>query len=146
MLNRTADVIVVSLHPNTDWTWSHARQQAGLGSVVAQIEKAGGRAIAVAGNIRDEALAEALVDTAVESFGGLDVAFNNAGMLGEPGSVVDMPLATWREVLNVNLTSAFLAAKYSGARNARARRRLVDLHVDDHRLHVRDDRFDGLRL
>lgn len=90
----------------------NARQQAGLDAVVAQIEQAGGRAIAVAGNVRDEAVAKALVDTAVSRFGGLDVAFNNAGALGELGSVVDMSLANWREVLDVNLTSAFLAAKY----------------------------------
>lgn len=90
----------------------NARQQAGLDAVVAQIEKAGGRAIAVAGNVRDEAVAKSLVDTAVSRFGGLDVAFNNAGALGELGSVVDMPLANWREVLDVNLTGAFLAAKY----------------------------------
>lgn len=90
----------------------NARRQAGLDAVVAQIEKAGGRAIAVAGNVRDEAVAKLLVDTAVSRFGGLDVAFNNAGALGELGSVVDMPLANWCEVLDVNLTGAFLAAKY----------------------------------
>ena len=90
----------------------NARQQAGLDAVVAQIEKVGGRAIAVAGNVRDEAVAKSLVATAVSRFGGLDVAFNNAGALGELGSVVDMPLGNWREVLDVNLTGAFLAAKY----------------------------------
>ena len=90
----------------------NARHPEGLDAVVAQIEKAGGRAVAVAGNVRDDELAKELVDTAVTRFGGLDIAFNNAGSLGELGSVVDMPLANWRETLDINLTSAFLAAKY----------------------------------
>jgi NAD(P)-dependent dehydrogenase (short-subunit alcohol dehydrogenase family) len=90
----------------------NARRREGLEAVVAQIEKKGGRAVAVAGNVRDDELARELVDTAVTQFGGLDIAFNNAGALGELGSVIDMSLANWREVLDVNLTSAFLAAKY----------------------------------
>ncbi|TIM94827.1 MAG: SDR family NAD(P)-dependent oxidoreductase, partial [Mesorhizobium sp.] len=55
-----------------------ARRQAELDALVAEIEEADGTAIALAGDVRDEAHAKALVDLAVEKFGGLDIAFNNA--------------------------------------------------------------------
>jgi NAD(P)-dependent dehydrogenase (short-subunit alcohol dehydrogenase family) len=90
----------------------NARGQAGLDALVTQIAAAGGHAIAVAGDVRDEALAKQLVDVAMRSFGGLDIAFNNAGSLGEMGSVTEVSLAGWRDALDVNLTSAFLGAKY----------------------------------
>ena len=47
----------------------------------------GGRrtAIALAGDVRDETFAQELVETALARFGGLDIAFNNAGTLGEMG-------------------------------------------------------------
>ncbi len=74
-----------------------------LRELVAQIEWDGGEAVAVAGDVREEQLARTLVDTAVGHFGGLDIAFNNAGSLS---------LAGWRDALDTNLTSAFLGAKY----------------------------------
>jgi hypothetical protein len=42
---------------------------------------------------------------------GLDGAFNNAGTVGETGPVADMEIGNWNDVISVNLTSAFLAAK-----------------------------------
>lgn len=89
-----------------------ARRMAELESLVAEIKSAGGTAAAVAGDVRDEALAKKLVDTAVERFGGLDIGFNNAGTTGEMGPVSGMSLASWHETLDTNLTSAFLSAKY----------------------------------
>jgi NAD(P)-dependent dehydrogenase (short-subunit alcohol dehydrogenase family) len=89
-----------------------ARRRPALDALVSRIEEEGGKAVAVAGDVRDEALAKALVDAAIERFGGLDVAFNNAGSTGEMGPLPDVSLAGWRETLEVNLTSAFLGAKY----------------------------------
>jgi NAD(P)-dependent dehydrogenase (short-subunit alcohol dehydrogenase family) len=89
-----------------------ARREAKLSALVSEIEDAGGRAIAVAGDIRDEALAKALVDTAVRHFDGLDIAFNNAGTVGEMGPISTVSLDAWRDTLDTNLTSAFLGAKY----------------------------------
>jgi NAD(P)-dependent dehydrogenase (short-subunit alcohol dehydrogenase family) len=89
-----------------------ARRQAELDALVAEIEEAGGRAVAVAGDVRDETLAEALVDTAVARFGGLDIAFNNAGIVGEMKPITDVAASEWRDTLDTNLTSAFLGAKY----------------------------------
>lgn len=89
-----------------------ARRQAELDRLVAEIEAAGGQAVAVAGDVKDEALAKAVVDTTVSRFGGLDIAFNNAGMVGQMGPISELPLPQWQEVLDTNLTSAFLGAKY----------------------------------
>jgi NAD(P)-dependent dehydrogenase (short-subunit alcohol dehydrogenase family) len=89
-----------------------ARRRAELDALVEEIEAAGGAAVAFAGDVRDEAVAQALVDTALSRFGGLDIAFNNAGSLGEMGPTPEVSLAGWSEAIETNLTSAFLAAKY----------------------------------
>lgn len=89
-----------------------ARSQAGLNALVAEIEAGGGTALAVAGDIRDEDTARALVEVAVGRFGGLDIAFNNAGMTGESTALAELPVAAWDAILATNLSSAFLCAKY----------------------------------
>ncbi|TRC98982.1 SDR family oxidoreductase [Mesorhizobium sp. WSM4306] len=89
-----------------------ARRQAELEQLVAEIGEADGTAIALAGDVRDEAYAKALVDLAIEKFGGLDIAFNNVGAVGPMGPISDLSLKGWRETLDTNLTSAFLGAKY----------------------------------
>ncbi|OGB25768.1 MAG: short-chain dehydrogenase [Burkholderiales bacterium RIFCSPLOWO2_02_FULL_57_36] len=90
----------------------NGRRQTELDALVAQIEAAGGQAVAVTGDVRDEAVARSLVQMAVERFGGLDIAFNNAGTTGEMGSVSEISLSGWHDTLNTNLTSAFLGTKY----------------------------------
>lgn len=89
-----------------------ARRPKELDALVDDITAQGGRALALAGDVSDEAFACNLVDAAVERFGGLDIAFNNAGILGAMGPVTDMSLQAWNEVVATNLTGAFLAAKY----------------------------------
>jgi NAD(P)-dependent dehydrogenase (short-subunit alcohol dehydrogenase family) len=89
-----------------------ARRQELLDRLVAEIVDAGGQAVAVAGDVRDEATAKLAVETAVREFGGLDIAFNNAGSVGETGPVQEVSVAGWRDVLDTNLTSAFLGARY----------------------------------
>jgi NAD(P)-dependent dehydrogenase (short-subunit alcohol dehydrogenase family) len=89
-----------------------ARGKPQLDAVVAEINAAGGHAVAVPGDAKDESFARSLVEAAVGKFGRLDIAFNNAGTLGELGAVPDMSLANWKGTLDTNLTSAFLAAKH----------------------------------
>lgn len=72
----------------------------------------GGTAIALAGDVRDEAYAKALVDLATGSFGGLDIAFNNAGAVGMMAPLPDLPPASWHDTMDTNLTSAYLAARH----------------------------------
>lgn len=89
-----------------------ARRQAELDSLVAEITAAGGVAVALAGDVRSEAYAQALVELALAKFGHLDVAFNNAGTLGEMGPTTGVSEAGWTDALSTNLTSAFLGAKH----------------------------------
>ncbi len=89
-----------------------ARRANELNELVREIEDSGGRAKAVAGDVKDEAFNKSLVDRAINAFGGLDVAFNNAGALGEMGNTADISLAGWLDTIATNLTSAFLGAKY----------------------------------
>ena len=60
----------------------------------------------------DEAHAKALVELAVEKFGGLDIAFNNAGSTGEMGASTAISADGWRSTVDSNLTGAFLGAKH----------------------------------
>ncbi|MGH8597372.1 MAG: SDR family oxidoreductase [Gammaproteobacteria bacterium] len=89
-----------------------ARRKAALDTLVSEIVTEGGKAYAIAGDVTDEAYAEALVRAAVDRFGGLDVAFNNAGVITPMGNTTQIALEDWRRTVDVNLTSAFLAAKY----------------------------------
>lgn len=88
-----------------------ARRSAELQALAGQINQGPGRAVFLAGDVRDEAYADALVDLAMKAFGGLDGALNNAGIVGEMRPVADMGIDNWNDVISVNLTSAFLAAK-----------------------------------
>lgn len=89
-----------------------ARRQAELDALVEEITQAGGHAVALAGDVKDEAFAQALVELAIGRFGGLDVAFNNAGTTGEMNATPDVSLSGWEDTIRTNLTSAFLGAKY----------------------------------
>ncbi|AHE54254.1 SDR family oxidoreductase [Sphingomonas sanxanigenens] len=95
-----------------------ARRGAELDTLVAEIEAAGGAAIAVAGDVRSEAFHETLVRTAVEQFSRLDIAFNNAGTLGEGGPSTTVSEAGFADTVAINLTAAFLAAKHQIAHMA----------------------------
>ncbi|MDE1916979.1 MAG: SDR family oxidoreductase [Sphingomonadales bacterium] len=89
-----------------------ARRQAELDSLVGEITAAGGQAIAVAGDVRDEAFHEALVRAAIDTYGRLDIAFNNAGIIGEAGPSTQVSAKGFAETVEVNLTASFLAAKH----------------------------------
>jgi NAD(P)-dependent dehydrogenase (short-subunit alcohol dehydrogenase family) len=103
-----------------------ARRRKELDTLVDEIAAAGGAAAALAGDVGDEAFARALVELATDRFGGLDVAFNNAGTLGAMRPTPEVALSEWEDAVRVNLTSAFLAAKYQiPAMLARGRGALV---------------------
>ncbi len=89
-----------------------ARRKSELELLVAEIEDVGGSAIALPGDIRADEHCRALVEVAVERFGGLDIAFNNAGAIGRMVPAPDLSIGDWRETLDTNLTSAFLCAKH----------------------------------
>ncbi len=78
--------------------------------MVAQIERAGGRAIAVQMDVSAEEDVARAIAEARDAFGGLDLLVNNAG-IEKRFLLVDMPLEWWRRVIDVNLTGAFLCSR-----------------------------------
>jgi NAD(P)-dependent dehydrogenase (short-subunit alcohol dehydrogenase family) len=89
-----------------------ARRKEELDKLVAEIEAAGGEAVALAGDVKSEDYARNLVALAVKTHGRLDIAFNNAGTFGESGPSTGVSEAGWNDAIATNLTSAFLGAKH----------------------------------
>lgn len=86
---------------------SHGEEAEGL---AAKIEEAGGQAIAVKADVSDEADIDAMFDTLVKRFGTVDIVVANSG-LQKDAKFVDMTLADWNAVMNVNLTGQFMTAQ-----------------------------------
>lgn len=91
-----------------------ARRTDRLETLKAEIEAAGGRAIAVALDVSDEASTIAAYDAAEAAFGTVDTIVANAGMNSE-GSVLDLPVEEFDQLVSVNLRGAFLTVR-EGAR------------------------------
>jgi NAD(P)-dependent dehydrogenase (short-subunit alcohol dehydrogenase family) len=88
-------------------------ESAGAETVQA-IRAAGGTAVFVKTDVTCEDEVQALVTTAVETFGHIDVLYNNAGvMLPDDQGVVENTAAIWDKVLDINLKSVFLCSKYT---------------------------------
>jgi NAD(P)-dependent dehydrogenase (short-subunit alcohol dehydrogenase family) len=86
------------------------RRPAPLAAVVAEIQAAGGEALAIPADVsRSSDVAQAVAATA-STFGGLDILVNNAGF-SPSGRITDITEADWDECLAVNLRSVFLAAR-----------------------------------
>jgi 3-oxoacyl-[acyl-carrier protein] reductase len=83
---------------------------AAVEAVVAEIQAAGGKAMAAMADVTDEAAVNRMVAATAERFGRIDILVNNAA--GRPEKKLDdMSLADWRGVLAVILDGAFLASK-----------------------------------
>lgn len=89
-----------------------ARRKEELDALVAEIERDGGEAVALAGDVRSEEYARALVAFAAERYGRLDIAFNNAGVIGEAGPSTGVSESGWNDAIAINLTGSFLGAKH----------------------------------
>lgn len=83
---------------------------AAAGDTVAMIAAEGGEAVALQADVTDPDAVDGAVAATLARFGRIDVLHNNVGM-NLPGGVVAASLEGWRRVLDVNLTSVFLACK-----------------------------------
>src|SRR3954462_5418263 len=82
-----------------------------LAETVRLIEEAGGKALMVTGDVARDAEIRAVVDAAVDRFGSLDVAVNNAGVFRGGQPLAELSSADWQEQLDINLTGMFLALR-----------------------------------
>ncbi|MFC6479052.1 SDR family oxidoreductase [Pseudomonas asuensis] len=71
----------------------------------------GGHVRIVVGDIGSPDTHKELLEVGVEAFGGLDIAFNNAGSLGPIKPLAEITLPEWQETLATNITAAFLGAR-----------------------------------
>lgn len=93
-------MVAINYHSNADAAEEAARR----------IEAAGGRAIAVGGDVAEEAAVDAMVRQVAERFGRLDILVANAG-LQRDAAFADMSLKDWQRVIDVNLTGQFLCCR-----------------------------------
>ena len=93
-----------------------ADRDAGRAEAVAgEITAAGGKALAVAVDVADEAAVARLFDSAAEAFGGIDILVNNAG-LAIRKAAVDLDATDWQRVVDVNMTAVFFCARAAARR------------------------------
>jgi glucose 1-dehydrogenase len=78
--------------------------------VVAEIEAAGKRGLAIQADVSSEEQVQAMFRQMYEAFGTIDILVNNAG-LQQDAPFDEMTLAQWNKVINVNLTGQFLCAR-----------------------------------
>jgi NAD(P)-dependent dehydrogenase (short-subunit alcohol dehydrogenase family) len=86
--------------------------EAGGAESVAAIEKAGGTATFVRADVSKPQECEALAGAAVEAFGGLHVAVNNAGIGGPSAPAGEYPVDGWDRVIAINLSGVFYGMRY----------------------------------
>jgi NAD(P)-dependent dehydrogenase (short-subunit alcohol dehydrogenase family) len=81
-----------------------------LAAEAVEIEQFGRRAVAVAGDVRDENGVAAFVAQAMDALGRIDILVNNAGVMTEI-PLLHMTLEDWRQTLDINLTGYFLCLR-----------------------------------
>lgn len=76
------------------------------------VEKAGAECLSFTADVSDALVVERLVSSVVDTWGGVDVLFNNVGIVGPSGSVVDVDLEAWDRCFDINVTSMLLMSRF----------------------------------
>lgn len=96
---------------------NYASSKAGADAVVAAITEAGGKAVAVGGDVSQAAEAQGIIDAAIENYGRLDILVNNSGVY-EFSAIEEITEAHYHKIFNVNVLGLLLttqsAVKYLG--------------------------------
>ncbi len=88
-----------------------ARRKNELENIANEINSRGGKAIYYAGDVCLEETHHELINMVKSEFGCLDIAINNAGIVGPIQPLIDFSLEDWLSIQNTNATAAFLGAK-----------------------------------
>lgn len=78
---------------------------------VSEIEADGGEAVFIEADVTDSDAAAETVETALDTFGGIDFAFNNAGIEGANEAASEQPDSNWERVIDINLTGVFVGLR-----------------------------------
>src|SRR5437867_12645410 len=106
-----AKVVVNDLGAEVDGTGSSTGP---AGEVVDEIRAKGGEAVANGDDVSDWEGAQRLVNTAIDTFGKLDVLVNNAGILRDR-MLVNMTVDEWDAVIQVHLRGTFATSRWAAA-------------------------------
>jgi NAD(P)-dependent dehydrogenase (short-subunit alcohol dehydrogenase family) len=87
------------------------RHEETLKHTAAEIQKLGKQALAIVTNVSQEKEVEAMVESALSEFRGVNILVNNAGIAGPTAPITNVSKNDWDETIAVNLTSAFLCAR-----------------------------------
>lgn len=89
---------------------NYARSSKEAEEVAKQIEAVGGQALTFGGDVSKEADVEAMLKTAVDTWGTVDILINNAGITRD-GLLMRMKLKQWQDVIDLNLTGVYLCTQ-----------------------------------
>ncbi|MFM0718155.1 SDR family oxidoreductase [Paraburkholderia strydomiana] len=95
---------------------NYARNLAAAEATVAEVERAGGRAVAIEGDVANEADVIAMFDTLQQKFGKIDALVNNAGIVAPSSALADMDFARLKRMFDVNVLGAYLCAREAARR------------------------------
>ena len=87
--------------------------ESALDRLASELSQSGTKTHHAATDVTDQDAIRAFCDTAAESLNGITHLINTVGVVDNVGDVLDLPLEVWDRTLAVNLTSAFLMAKYA---------------------------------
>ncbi|MBZ6076748.1 SDR family oxidoreductase [Microvirga puerhi] len=90
-----------------------SRTESEVKRTVEEIDRNGGKALALVADISDEAAMQRAVDTLVSTYGRLDIVFANAGINGVWAPIDDLTPAEWDRTVNINLRGTYLTLHYT---------------------------------
>lgn len=100
---------------------NYASNRAAAETTVADVERAGGRALPIAGDVASEADVIAMFDTLQQAYGRVDALVNNAGIVAPSSQLADMDLARLKRMFDVNVLGTYLCAREAARRMSTAR-------------------------
>jgi NADP-dependent 3-hydroxy acid dehydrogenase YdfG len=89
-----------------------ARREERLAELEVAVQKAGGKAVSLVGDAKEEQTAQQAVDLAIQTFGSLDILINNVGV-GNYKNLIDTSAEEYDEMMDSNMRSTFLFTRHA---------------------------------